>query len=96
MLSKHLDVLDGLLTTAPPQALDGLRNAIENSGKAIDRLVDGTGPTASPKPGGSPAASPQGGGKPSPKPNASPQGGGKPSPDPNASPQGNGKPSPKP
>lgn len=62
VLSKHLVVLNGLLDTAPGPAIKGLRNAIENSGKVIDRL-DG------PKPG----ASPPGGGKPSPKPSASPR-----------------------
>jgi len=83
VLSKHLDVLDGLLKTAPAPAIKGLMNAIENSGKALDRLDDLA-----------PAGSPPGGGKPSVKPDASPAGG-KPSVKPDASPAG-GKPSVKP
>jgi hypothetical protein len=85
VLSKHLDVLDGLLKTAPAPAIKGLENAIEKSGKALDRLDDLA-----------PADSPPGGGKPSPKPDASPAGGSGPSPKPDVSPSGGGKPSPKP
>jgi hypothetical protein len=96
VLSKHLAVLDGLLDTAPAPAHKGLQNAIDNSGKAIERL-DTLGPGASPpgggKPSGQPGASPPGGGKPSGQPGASPPGGGKPSGQPGASPPGGGKPS---
>lgn len=85
VLSKHLVLLDGLLETAPAPAIEGLRNAIEKSGKALDRL-DERGPDASPggRPSEGPGASP-GGGRPSTKPDASPANG-KPSVGPGASP----------
>ena len=40
-LAKHLEVLETLRDRLPAAALDGITNAIEKSGKAIDRLEDG-------------------------------------------------------
>ena len=37
-ISKHLAVLQALLATAPPQALDGLRNAIDRSDNDLQQL----------------------------------------------------------
>jgi hypothetical protein len=81
VLARHLAVLDGLLTTAPDAAIKGLQNAIENSGKVIDRIHEGTpaaSPKASDKPENSPAASPKASDKPEHSPAASPKASSKP------------------
>ncbi len=41
-ISKHLAILEALLKTAPPQALDGLQNAIDRSDNALQVLEQRT------------------------------------------------------
>jgi hypothetical protein len=52
-LGLHVVVLETLVDQAPPQALDGLTNAIDSSQKAVDK-IDTTKPAI--KPGGGPSA----------------------------------------
>lgn len=47
-LTHHLDVLKDLLTRVPEQARSGIEQAIERSGKAVEKVHAGGGPDAPP------------------------------------------------
>jgi uncharacterized coiled-coil protein SlyX len=80
-LGTHLVVLETLANRVPDQARDAIRNAIEKSTNAVDKVHESQGkPAKSPEPGSTPKPDK------SPKPNES-HGGGPPSPHP--TPRGN-------
>ena len=107
-LGKHLTVLNGLLTKVPEQARSGIENAIENSGKALEKAHGqqsqgggqgggnpGSGQGGNPggNPGGGQGGNPGGGQGGNPNPQKTPKPTPKPTPDtPKGPPENQGQP----